>query len=119
MYLKEKGIIDKLASNGVQYVQRINENEVIVNAGRPKISGMRQHAVDNLLTKQDRKNMTIEQTQDFVDNAKLTIYQPRQETLKFLAQDGYAVLNFQNELVTAVPQKWRKKYDIFSGGDNS
>lgn len=118
MFLKEKPLIDLLASHGVQYIQRISNDEIIVDAGKPQIVSMRQHAVDNLFTRPDRKDMSVEQAQLFVDNAKLTIYQVMRESIKFLAQDGYAVLNFQNELVTAVPQKWRKKYDKFIGGDS-
>ena len=48
-----------------------------------------------------------------MNNAKLTLYQDDKFTMKFLAEDGYAVLNFDYELVTAVPQKWRKKYDQY------
>ena len=118
MYLKEKQTIDMLASHGVKYIQRISVDEIIVDAGKPRITQMRRHAIDNLLGKEDRKGMTIEQAQFFVDNVKLTVYQSSRESLKFLVQDGYAVLNFQNELVTAVPQKWRKKYDRFIGGND-
>lgn len=57
--------------------------------------------------------MTVETAQGFVDGAKLTLYQADRKTLKFLADSGYAVLNLENELVTAVPQKWRKKYDKY------
>lgn len=74
---------------------------------------MRAHAAENLATKADRAGMTLEQAQAFVDNARLTLYQEDRENLKFLASDGYAILNFDFELVTAVPQKWRKKYDQY------
>ena len=68
---------------------------------------------DSLTTKADRAQMSLEQAQLFVNNAKLTLYQDDKFTMKFLAEDGYAVLNFDYELVTAVPQKWRKKYDQY------
>lgn len=61
--------------------------------------------------------MTIEKAQSFVDNAKITVYQPDRNNLKFLAQDGYTILNFDNVLVTAVPQKWRRKYDKYLEAD--
>ncbi|WP_417403446.1 phage minor capsid protein [Hominenteromicrobium sp.] len=110
---KEKPIFDLLSAHGVKYKQRINRKEIIVDAGKPKIVGMRVHAAENLTTKADRAQMSLEQAQLFVNNAKLTLYQDDKFTMKFLAEDGYAVLNFDYELVTAVPQKWRKKYDQF------
>lgn len=118
MYLKEKSVIDTLESYGVQYIRRISDSEIIVNAGKPHISGESFHAIENQITRPDRRDMTVEHAQSFVDNAKLTIYQSNRDTIKFLAQDGYAVLNSQHELVTAVPQKWRKKYDKYLGGDS-
>ena len=66
---------------------------------------MRVHAVDNLINKPDRAGMTQEQAQTFVDSAKLTLYQQDRKNLKFLAQNGYSILNLNHELVTAVPQK--------------
>lgn len=118
MYLQEKTLIDKLHSNGVKYIQRINSDEIIVEAGKPRIVAIRQHARDNLERKSDRAEMTTERAQTFVDEAKLVLYQIPRETLKFLSQEGYTVLNLQHELVTSVPQKWRKKYDKYLGGSN-
>lgn len=112
-YLKEKPVIDMLASNGVKYIKRIDDKEIIVDAGKPIIQSATVHAVENQQMKSDRSAMTIEKAQEFVDFAKLTVYQQERETLKFLAQEGYAVLNFDHHLVTAVPQKWRKKYDKY------
>lgn len=112
-YLKDKAVIDMLSEHGVKYIQRISEKEIIVDAGKPTITGMRVHAVDNLINKPDRAGMTQEQAQTFVDSAKLTLYQQDRKNLKFLAQNGYSILNLNHELVTAVPQKWRKKYDQY------
>ena len=112
-YLKEKPIIDLLEQQGVEYKQRISEKEIIVSAGAPKIVSESAHAVENRAVKTDRADMTAERAQSFVDSAKLTLYQPERQTLKFMAEDGYAVLNFDHKLVTAVPQKWRKKYDDY------
>ena len=112
-YLKEKTTIDMLSQHGVKYIKRVSADEIIVDAGSPEITGMRTHAVQNLLYKSDRKEMTLEQAQAFVNQARLTLYYPSNETLKFYANDGYAVLNFKHELVTAVPQKWRKKLNQY------
>ena len=113
VYSKDHDVVDKLAAHKIKYIQRINDKEIIVDAGKPTITAMRIHAVDNLTNKPDRVDMTAEKAQTFVDNAKLTLYQANNGTLKFMAENGYAVLNFDNELVTAVPQKWRKKYNDY------
>ncbi|MEG0852687.1 MAG: hypothetical protein RSF82_02365 [Angelakisella sp.] len=113
MYMKEKSIIDTLSANGVKYRQRISDKEIIVDAGKPTIVGMRVHAQENLICKPDRADMTQERARSFVDHAKLTLYQQDRENLKFLAEDGYSIVNLQHELVTAVPQKWRKKYNQY------
>ena len=112
-YLKDKTVIDMLSEHSIKYIQRISDKEIIVDAGKPVITGMRVHAVDNLINKPDRAGMTQEQAQTFVDSAKLTLYQQDRKNLKFLAQNGYSILNLNHELVTAVPQKWRKKYDQY------
>ena len=112
-YLKEKPVIDLLEQQGVEYKQRISEKEIIVSAGAPKIVSESAHAAENRAVKTDRADMTAERAQSFVDSAKLTLYQPERQTLKFMAEDGYAVLNFEHKLVTAVPQKWRKKYNDY------
>lgn len=110
---KEKAIIDMLSSYGVKYIQRISVKEIIVDAGRPTIKGERIHALQNREVKADRVEMTIEKAQEFVDGALLTVFRPKDSSLKFLSLDGYAALNFDHELITAVPQKWRKKYDQY------
>lgn len=112
-YLKEKPIIDLLSAHGVEYKTRISNKEIIVSAGHPTIIGETIHAKENRETKIDRADMTIEQAQEFVDQAKLTVYQVDRNNLKFLAESGYAILNLGHKLVTAVPQKWRKKYDKY------
>ena len=112
-YLKDKAVIDMLSEHSIKYIQRISDKEIIVDAGKPVITGMRVHAAENLANKPDRVGMTQEQAQTFVDSAKLTLYQQDRKNLKFLAQNGYSILNLNHELVTAVPQKWRKKYDQY------
>ena len=118
LYLKEKPIVDIFAQNGIKYIQRISDKEIIVDAGKPMIVGSRQHAIDNLSFKADRAGMTVDVAQGFVNAAKLTLYQQDREPIKFMTDSGYAVLNLDRELVTAVPQKWRKNtISIFRRGD--
>lgn len=112
-YLENKAVHDLLDENHIGFVSQINEREFIVDAGAPIIKNPTIHALENLREKRSRENMTVETAQGFVDGAKLTLYQADRKTLKFLADGGYAVLNLENELVTAVPQKWRKKYDKY------
>lgn len=113
MYQKEHGIVDIFDRNGIKYIQHIDGKEIVVDAGKPTIVCPTKHAMDNLATKPDRANMNADTAQGFVDASKLTVYQQDRETLKFLADEGYAVLNLDHVLVTAVPQKWRKKYDKY------
>lgn len=115
-YLSDKAIHELLDKHGLNAILKINEREFIVEAGKPQIRGVRQHVLENIQNKPDRKEMTAEKAQSFIDNAKLAVYNTDKQTIKFLAQDGYAVLNFNRELVTAVPQKWRKKFDTYLKG---
>ncbi|WP_018592612.1 phage minor capsid protein [Terrisporobacter glycolicus] len=112
-YLRDKPTRDILEKRNIQFVQRINEKEVIVKLDKPNITGVREHIYDNMKVKEDRKNMTPSKGQEFVDNAKLVLYQELNETIKFLADKGYTVLNLDYELVTIVPQKWRNKYNKY------
>ncbi len=115
-YLKHKPVHDELEAHGIRFIRWISEKEVIVDVGKPKITSETKHAADNRTLKLDRANMTIEKAQSFVDNAKIVVYQPDRKNLKFLAEDGYAILNFDNVLVTAVPQRWRNKYNKYLEG---
>lgn len=112
-YMRNKPIHDFLDKYKIKFVSQIDSKEFIVDAGKPIITSHTGHSLDNLQSKADRANMTIEEAQKFVDNAKLTLFQWDRRTIKFLSDNGYAVLNTKNELVTAVPQKWRKKYDKY------
>lgn len=116
LYFKEKPIVDLLDKHGIKYRERISDKEIIVEAGKPKIARERIHATENRAQRPDRAEMDIQRAQSFVDEARLTLYAHDRETLKFLAENGYSVLNFDNELVTAVPQKWRKKYEKYTEG---
>lgn len=102
-----------LKENNINIIDRADTSNYIVNNYYPKITKLRGHALENLQQKSDRYNMTKEKAQEFVNNAKVVLYDKDRETIKFISEVGYAVLNFDNELVTAVPQKWRKKYEKF------
>lgn len=112
-YMRNKPVHDFLDEHRIRFVSQISPVEFIVDAGKPIIVSHTGHSLDNLQSKTDRASMTIEEAQKFVDNAKLTLFQWDRRTIKFLSDNGYAVLNTKNELVTAVPQKWRKKYDKY------
>ena len=87
-----------------------------MDAGKPTVVGERIHAIQNRESRSDRSKMPLEMGQSFVDNGKLT-YQIDRKNLKFLADHGYVVLNMDHEMVTAVPQKWRQKYDKYVEGE--
>ncbi|MDD7793685.1 phage minor capsid protein [Clostridium sp. 'White wine YQ'] len=116
-YIRDKPIRDKLSENNIEFLQRISGKEVIVKKYIPQIENVAQHVIDNMNTKVDRVNMTEENAQEFINNAKLVLYDTERETIKFLSQNGYAVLNLDNKLVTAVPQKWRNKYNKYIKGE--
>ena len=60
--------------------------------------------------------MNLEAAQGIIDNSKLTLYQTERQTIKFLADNGYVMLNTKKEIVTAVPEKLRKKYRDYLEG---
>lgn len=109
-HIKEHALMEK---NGIVFKRWINDKEAVVNAGKRRISSERVHAVENRALKADRAEMTIDVAQAFIDNSKLVLYQTENLCLKYLSDNGYAVINFDNQLVTAVPQKWRRKYDKY------
>lgn len=110
---KDELVINLSNKNNIEFVKRISEKEIVVKNYNPVIKEMSKHAEDNLNNKADRANMTIEKAQSFINNAKLVIFDSKRETIKFMAQDGYTVLNFDDKLITAVPQKWRNKYNKY------
>lgn len=109
----DKLVIDLLEDNNIECIEKISEKQFIVKNYNPKLEGMTKHAKDNLMNKEDRVEMTIETAQKFIDNAKIVIYESNRKTVKFISKDGYSALNLRNELVTAVPQKWRNKYNKY------
>lgn len=102
-----------LKEHNIELVDKISDKLYSVKNYKPDIKNMTQHAKDNLQNKSDRSNMTTEKAKEFIDNAKLVVFDSQRNTIKFMAQHGYSVLNFDNILVTAVPQKWRNKYNKY------
>ena len=94
----------------VRVIGKFSENQYQVQLDPPVIAGTRVHFEDNLANRPDRSELTADVAQDIIDNNKLILYQTNRQTLKFLASDGYAVINLSNELITVVPEKLRKKY---------
>lgn len=80
------------------------------------IEGATKHFPENLATRNDRKGLTIEAAQIIINNSKIVLYQPNKQALKFLADNGYVVLNMKKKIVTAVPEKLRKKYKEYLEG---
>lgn len=97
----------------IKVVGQFSPKEYVVKLAPPTISGTTQHFADNLANKPDRVGLTVEAAQSIINNSKLVLYQPSNITLKFLDDKGYVVLNLQGEIVTAVPEKLRKKYRDF------
>lgn len=86
------------------------KSQYVVDAGKPVIASITKHFSENLAQKADRAGLQLEQVQNIIEKSRLTIYQTDRNVLKFIADEGYAVLGLQRQLVTAVPEKIRKKY---------
>lgn len=112
-YLRDKPIREFLEKQFIDFKKYISKKEIVVTVPLAKINETTKHYQDNLKNKKDRKNLTIEECQRVVASAKLTLYDRTRDTLKFINDDAYVVLNFDGDIVTAVPQKWRKKYDKY------
>lgn len=110
---KDFKVKNLLKEYNIELVDKVSDNLYSVKNYKPDIKDMTQHAKDNLQNKIDRSSMTAEKAKEFIDNAKLVVFDSQRHTIKFMAQDGYSVLNFDNILVTAVPQKWRNKYNKY------
>lgn len=95
---------------------RFSDRQYVIDVGKPQITGAKQHFWDNLETKVDRSGLNLDAAQNIIDNNRLTLYQTDRQTLKFLADNGYVMLNMKNEIVTVVPEKLRKKYRDYLEG---
>lgn len=89
---------------------KFSDRQYVIDVGKPQISGTKQHFWDNLETRPDRNGLNLDTAQDIINNSRITLYQTDRQTLKFLADNGYVMLNTKNEIVTVVPEKLRKKY---------
>ena len=101
---------------GWKIKDKFSERQYVIDVGTPKIAGAKQHFWENLETKSDRSGLNLEAAQGIIDNSKLTLYQTDRQTIKFLADNGYVMLNTKKEIVTAVPEKLRKKYRDYLEG---
>lgn len=101
---------------GWKIKDKFSERQYVIDVGTPKIAGAKQHFWENLKTRSDRSGLNLEAAQGIIDNSKLTLYQTDRQTIKFLAENGYVMLNTKKEIVTAVPEKLRKKYRDYLEG---
>lgn len=101
---------------GWKIKDKFSERKYVIDVGTPKIAGAKQHFWENLETRSDRSGLNLEAAQGIIDNSKLTLYQTERQTIKFLADNGYVMLNTKKEIVTAVPEKLRKKYRDYLEG---
>lgn len=95
---------------------KFSDRQYVIDVGKPQISGAKQHFWDNLENRPDRSSLNLDSAQDIINNSRLTLYQTDRQTLKFLADNGYVMLNTKNEIVTVVPEKLRKKYRDYLEG---
>lgn len=100
----------------IQVVGQFSAKEYVVKLNPPSIAGIRGHFEENLRSRSDRAGLTVAAAQSIINNSKLVLYQSDRETLKFLSDNGYVILNMSNEIVTAVPEKLRGKYKRYLEG---
>lgn len=100
----------------IRVVEKFSDQEYVVELKKPQISGARKHFQENLQNKPDRAGLTQDVAQNIINSSKVVMYQTGKKNLKFLADNGYVILNMEKELVTAVPEKLRKKYKKYLGG---
>ena len=94
----------------IKIVGKFSSRQYQVQLDPPQISGVTDHFAKNLTMKPDRAALTIEASQSIINNSRLVLYQTDRNTLKFLADNGSVVLSVDGKIVTAVPEKLRKKY---------
>lgn len=100
----------------IKIVGKFSSRQYQVQLDPPQISGATDHFANNLTMKPDRSALTIEASQSIINNSRLVLYQTDRNTLKFLADSGYVVLSVDGKIVTAVPEKLRKKYRDYLEG---
>lgn len=100
----------------IKIVGKFSSRQYQVQLDPPQISGVTDHFANSLTMKPDRSALTIEASQSIINNSRLVLYQTDRNTLKFLADSGYVVLSVDGKIVTAVPEKLRKKYRDYLEG---
>ncbi len=100
----------------IKVVEQFSPKQYVVKVAPPKLSGVRQHVLENEQFRPDRKGLNLESAQNIIDNSKLALYQSDKGTIKFLSDKGYAVINMKKEVITIVPEKLRKKYRDYLEG---
>ena len=60
--------------------------------------------------------MNLDAAQNIINSSRLTLYQADKSAIKFISDDGYTVINVKKEVITAVPEKIRKKYRDYLEG---
>ena len=100
----------------IKIVGKFSSRQYQVQLDPPQISGVTDHFANNLTMKPDRSALTIEASQSIINNSRLVLYQTDRNTLKFLEDSGYVVLSVDGKIVTAVPEKLRKKYRDYLEG---
>lgn len=100
----------------IRVVGQFSPKEYVVKLDPPKLSRVRQHVLENEQFKADRAGLNLEAAQSIIDNSRLALYQSHKETIKFLSDKGYVVINMKKEAVTVVPEKLRKKYRDYLEG---
>ena len=95
---------------------KFSDRQYVVDVGKPRITGAKQHFWDNLETKADRANLNLDAAQDIIDSSRLTLYQVDKSAIKFVSDNGYTVINMKKEVITVVPEKIRKKYRDYLEG---
>lgn len=100
----------------IKVIDQFSPRHYVVKLDAPIISGSTQHFLENLSTKTDRAGLTVDEAQSIIRESKLSLWQPQNQTIKFLADNGYVVINLKKKLVTAVPEKLRKKYRDYLEG---
>lgn len=100
----------------ISVLGKFSDKQYVLDVEKPKISGSTIHYQENLAGKPDRKSLTPDVAQSIIDSSKLALYHTDRKTIKFLSEYGYVAINTGKEIVTAVPEKLRKKYRDYLEG---
>ena len=100
----------------IKIVEQFSPTQYVIKLEPPVISGTTKHFLGNLATRPDRIGLTVDKAQSIIKSSRLALWQPQNRTIKILPDTGYVVVNIKRELVTAVPEKLRKKYRDYLEG---